>query len=68
MKYLKERLLFSQKNKKILILREFNMSKKNIGQEILPLKSDSFGITGSFHLKKTPKLLIMICSNNRKSY
>lgn len=54
MKYLKERLLFSQKNKKIYILREFNMSKKNIGQEILPLKSDSFGITGSFHLKKTP--------------
>lgn len=48
MKYLKARLLFSQKNeKKILILREFNMTKKKL--EILPLKSNSFGITGSFH-------------------
>lgn len=47
MKYLKARLLFSQKMKKILILREFNMTKKKL--EILPLKSNSFGITGSFH-------------------
>lgn len=47
MKYLKARLLFSQKNEKILILREFNMTKKKL--EILPLKSNSFGITGSFH-------------------
>lgn len=37
MKYLKARLLFSQKNEKILMLREFNMTKKK-KLEILPLK------------------------------
>lgn len=30
------------------MLREFNMTKKK-KLEILPLKSNSFGITGSFH-------------------